>query len=93
MNQQKLGPWQVSEAHPTIILDNDGWVMAVCSYYEDELGRNSAENAAFVVKACNTHEELVFALRLLLAVVDDTSVFDADEARCIARIALAKVTP
>lgn len=52
------------------------------------------ENAAFIVRACNAHDELVAALRCIDAALNQNKTFPADVelARAECRAALAKVS-
>lgn len=56
----------------------------------DEYTDRGVANAAFIVRACNAHDELVAALRGIVDFAD----LPWDDARLLAaRAALAKVTP
>lgn len=79
---------------PSVILTATGWSVSV------RWSRNRADNpyadaeefAAFIVAACNAHDELVAALKWFIDDIDGTYTvmidFDANVAR--ARAALAK---
>ena len=93
-------PWKVLQAGdpsgvPRVTSDKGGVAVICVNRYMGEKGPSAEEsaNAAFIVRACNAHDELVAALRELLW----TEQFDDDDPRLIAarlqsRAALAKAS-
>lgn len=65
-------PWKVSEVSgwPSDICDADGELLATA--YPMTIGGEDAgeANAAFIVRACNAHDQLVAALKLLCDTID-----------------------
>lgn len=56
-------------------------------------GPDGAANAEFITRACNAHDDLVYALREIANMgMDSTDKEIAEEARRIARAALSKAT-
>lgn len=63
-------PWTINEPHAARsnnaqILDLDGYIVVECSGYASHTGVNAKHNAAFIVRAVNSHEALVKALEAM----------------------------
>ena len=82
VNKHTPGPWEVDRANPEMVyteyVDNDGASRYICDCDSDILPQKEYEaNAAFIVRACNAHDELLAALEELLkykGVMSDESV-------------------
>ena len=92
-------PWQVElrNAGAAIVAPAASGKMHEATVICSGLGGNRA-NAAFIVRACNAHDELVAALTLAKYVLatlslDDDCTEGQPEALAAARAALAKVQP
>lgn len=104
------GPWQLGATQITVALGGyDVWVVPISGHgtaigcvYAGSVGKpRSVEtelaNAAFIVTACNAHDDLVVALREIAicgsSINDDGECIElrADRCRRVARAALAKV--
>jgi len=98
-------PWKVLQAGdpsgvPRVTSDKGGVAVICVNRYMGEKGPSAEEsaNAAFIVRACNAHDELVAALTLAKYVLatlslDDDCTEGQPEALAAARAALAKVQP
>lgn len=81
-------PWVYSTA-------TDGTCSIWCDHDVKVIGRAATEtNAAFIVRAVNSHDELVAALRKVSAGISpDMDSKDCDYLRGLIRAAFAKVKP
>lgn len=75
-------PWNVQYR---AILDQDGFQVAAGSVPDDDIVMMAhydlaAENAAFIVKACNAHEALVEAVQQAIKFLEATSYTPGQEA-------------
>lgn len=64
--QRTPGPWSVEESTASyfyIIAPSEDW-NAVASTWPQQNQEEQQANAAFIVKACNAHDELLTALQL-----------------------------
>lgn len=84
--QRTPGPWVVKQldANHWCIFDANGMIVAT--------NMRSEANAAFIVKACNAHDELVAALRDADSVLAREGYVAESGIRVRIRAALAKVT-
>lgn len=85
MTEHSKLPWRISKFFPEIVMGADGSWAADCVNFHC-----SKANAAFIVKACNAHDELVEALTRI-ANGDGVYGAQAHEYKTIARAALAKL--
>jgi hypothetical protein len=86
-------PWQVDASKHSVSIVADRFCVAQTATAQTGNVAPAEANAAFIVRACNAHDELVAALRELLW----TEQFDDDDPRLIAarlqsRAALAKAS-
>ncbi|MBA8886128.1 hypothetical protein FHW12_000319 [Dokdonella fugitiva] len=82
-------PWHTGEGKAErIIYADDGFAVADAAVFHGRHVESPANNAAFIVRACNAHDELVAALRRAVEAAEarmPNATFLAD-----ARAALAK---
>lgn len=76
--KRTVGPWSVSEdsAGCLIVLDEDPESdligALICRMAEQHKSNGSAKaNAEFIARACNTHDQLLLALKSIIAMCDD----------------------
>jgi hypothetical protein len=94
-----LGPWRQSRDGYHILAGDSQFVASTAMH--DSTTLEESENAAYIVKACNSHDDLAQAVEALLQIVmqADGCAFDQhldsiDQAAVIrARAILAKVQP
>lgn len=69
-------PWRQSEINPMYVLDDArGEIIAECQpHYVD---KKSKENAAFIVRAVNAHDELLAALKKIREMVQQCNASNA----------------
>ncbi len=85
--QRTPGPWQRTGDKVFIPIPNERLLIADC---------NQSANAAFIVKACNAHDDLLEALRLLAGGYMPNASDDSSDmeilfwSQALARAALAK---
>ena len=80
-------PWEIDEHDPAVIWGPDGLRIASLTGSTIVAGE---DNAAFIVRACNAHDDLVATLERI-ALPDLRFHYDADDFQEWARTALAKV--
>jgi hypothetical protein len=59
------GPWAVDPEKPTEIVASDGAAIASTDFFGDGAATAVEANAAFIVRACNAHGDLVAALEFV----------------------------
>jgi len=89
-------PWHTGEGKAErIIYAADGFAVADATVFHGLHVESPTANAAFIVRACNAHDELVAALKGLLDDMRDIRGIDPEEYKpesfAAARAALAKV--
>lgn len=91
MNKHTPTPWHVGETAPTIVYAPDGFAVANATVFH---GRHEPEesvtNAAFIVRACNAHDELVSVLGRMLRAHDAGEYVLKEQFADAARAALIK---
>lgn len=93
MSNHTKTPWRTGgEQNPTIIYDGDGWAVASTAvvHVRKNAKYEADANAAFIVRACNAHDELVAALDWALSQIGDDLDLDHQRAFDGAIAALAK---
>ncbi len=100
------GPWKAEQVDvlgndPTrwAVLSDGGWVVAsIENGIPGESLETEAANAAYIVRACNAHEDLLAALEAMVDCQDEAGLLEHDLdgheesicALCMARAAIAK---
>ena len=59
------GPWEIRDNQEIIVREGGGTVRLIAQCHAGHSPERSA-NAAYIVRACNSHEELLQALKVLL---------------------------
>lgn len=90
--QHTPGPWSAKDS---VNVYHEGRHIADCGCHTEgvplHIGLENAANAAFIVRACNAHDELVEALTLCLSALDEyAGRSGALEERRLARAAIKK---
>lgn len=84
-------PWKVDGMD--VVSPSEMIVVGCLQWCGEDRGGEGEANAAFIVKACNAHDELVAALRDVVDTCDSGDYYGAPSAGAmqLARDALAKV--
>lgn len=75
--QHTMTPWKLSDNYPVEIKGPKG-LLAVCAQYEHEKGLcpEGQANAAFIVGACNSHDDLITTLERTLDALEKATRWD-----------------
>lgn len=90
--QRTPGPWHLGlKQAEQIIYDSHGWAICNCTVYHGHESAEPKANAAFIVRACNSHDDLLAAIKAVIALDSCTIAMQRSDPRAVAlRAAIAK---